>query len=43
LKGTRDEALEAGDANDLDRTRLDIKRRKRALRRLAEETQTVTA
>ena len=43
LKATRDEALEAGDANGLDRTRLDIKRRKRALRRLAEETQTVTA
>ncbi len=43
LKGTRDEALEAGDANGLDRARLDIKRRKRALRRLAEETQAVTA
>lgn len=43
LKTTRDEALEAGDANGLNRARLDIKQRKRALRRLAEEAQTATA
>ncbi len=43
LKATRDEALGSGDANGSDRARLDIKRRKRALRRLAEKTQTATA
>ena len=43
LKATRDEALAAGDAQSLDRTRLDIKRRKRALRRLAEEAQATPA
>ena len=42
LKTTRDEALAAGDANDLNRARLDIKKRKRALRRLAEEAQVAT-
>lgn len=43
LKATRDEALSSGDANSLGRVRLDIKRRKRALRRMAEETQVATA
>ena len=43
LKTTRDEALVGGDANSLSRARLDIKRRKRALRRLAEEAQVATA
>lgn len=43
LKATRDEALSAGDATSLNRARLDIKRRKRALRRLAEEVQVATA
>ena len=43
LKATRDDALVAGDASSLNRARLDIKRRKRALRRLAEETQVATA
>ena len=43
LKATRDAALKAGDASNLSRTRLDIKRRKRALRRLAEEAQVATA
>lgn len=43
LKATRDEALSAGDANSLNRARLDIKRRKRALRRMAGETQAATA
>ena len=39
LKATRDGALSSGDATGLNRVRLDIKKRKRALRRLAEETQ----
>lgn len=43
LKATRDEALSAGDATSLDRARMDIKRRKRALRRLAEKVQVATA
>ena len=43
LKTARDEALSAGDANSLNRTRVDIKRRKRALRRLAESAQLATA
>ena len=43
LKARRDDALADGDANSLNRARLDIKRRKRALRRLAEETQVATA
>lgn len=43
LKATRDEALSASDAQSLSRARLDIKRRKRALRRMAEETQVATA
>ena len=43
LKVARDDALASGDTNTLGRARLDIKRRKRALRRLAEETQTATA
>ena len=42
LKAARDEALTAGDATNLNRSRMDIKRRKRALRRLAEETQVAT-
>ena len=43
LKAARDDALASGDTNTLGRTRLDIKKRKRALRRLAEGTQTATA
>ena len=43
LKTARDEALAAGDASSLNRARVDIKRRKRALRRLAEEAQVNTA
>lgn len=43
LKATRDESLSAGDANSLNRARVDIKRRKRALRRLAESAQVATA
>lgn len=43
LKTTRDEALSAGDTTGLNRARVDIKRRKRALRRLAEEVQVATA
>jgi len=43
LKNARDEALAAGDESGLHRARTDIKRRKRALRRLAEETQVATA
>ena len=43
LKATRDEALAAGDAISLSRARLDIKRRKRALRRMAEAAQVATA
>ena len=43
LKTARDEALAAGDASSLNRARMDIKRRKRALRRLAEEAQVATA
>lgn len=43
LKATRDEALSSGDATDLSRARLDIKRRKRALRRMAETAQVATA
>ena len=43
LRATRDEALAAGDANSLNRARVDIKRRKRALRRLAESAQVATA
>ena len=43
LKTARDEALAAGDESGLHRARTDIKRRKRALRRLAEEVQTAPA
>ena len=43
LKTARDEALADGDASALDRARTDIKRRKRALRRLAERVQVTTA
>jgi hypothetical protein len=43
LKAARDEALAVGDANSVGRARMDIKRRKRALRRMAEETRVATA
>jgi len=43
LKTARDEALAAGDESGLHRARTDIKRRKRALRRLAEQVQTAPA
>ncbi len=42
LKDTRDEALAVNDANSLNRARLDIKKRKRALRRLAGSAQVAT-
>ena len=43
LKNARDEALAAGDDRGVHRARTDIKRRKRALRQLAEATQVATA
>ena len=43
LKTARDEALAAGDESSLYRARTDIKRRKRALRRLAEKAPVTTA
>ena len=43
LKTARDEALAEGDHSGLHRARTDIKKRKRALRRLAEAVQVVTA
>ena len=43
LKATRGEALTGGDTSGLNRARTDIKKRKRALRRMAETTQTATA
>ena len=43
LKATREEALAANDATSLNRARLDIKKRKRALRRLAEQVEVATA
>ena len=43
LKTARDEAQAAGDPGGLHRARTDIKRRKRALRRLAERVQVPTA
>ena len=39
LKSARDDALSAGDTSGLYRTRTDIKKRKRALRRMAEGVQ----
>ena len=42
LKTRRDAALADGDATSLSRARVDIKRRKRALRRLAEDVRGVT-
>lgn len=39
LKSARDDALSAGDTNGLHRARTDIKKRKRALRRMAEGVQ----
>ena len=43
LKTARDEALAASDGSGLHRARTDIKKRKRALRRLAEAVQVTTA
>ena len=43
LKTARDEALAAGDESGLNRARTDIKKRKRALRRLAEAVQVPSA
>ena len=43
LKTARDEALAAGDESGVNRARTDIKKRKRALRRLAEAVQVTTA
>ena len=43
LKNARDEALAASDESGLHRARIDIKRRKRALRRLAETAPVATA
>jgi hypothetical protein len=43
LKSARDEASAAGDSSGQHRTRTNIKKRKRALRRLAEKAQVTTA
>ena len=43
LKNARDEALAASDESGVHRARTDIKKRKRALRRLAETTPVATA
>lgn len=43
LKAARDEALAASSTTSVNRARLDIKKRKRALRRLAEGAPTATA
>ena len=43
LKAARDEALSASDTTSVNRARMDIKKRKRALRRLAESAQVATA